>query len=98
MPTLQVAQSRSLENEGATEVVLEEVPVGLDGVQQNVMKEWTSIRMVYLLMSAVLALAALYGSWGAVLFVVSMLQLGVWFKFCPSMWLFERAGHKKTEL
>jgi hypothetical protein len=54
--------------------------------------------MVYLLMSSVLALAALYQSWGAVLFVIAMLQLGVWFKFCPSMWLFERAGHKKSEL
>ena len=62
------------------------------------MGEWTSIRMVYLLMSTVLALAALYQSWGAVLFVIAMLQLGVWFKFCPSMWLFERAGHKKSEL
>ena len=62
------------------------------------MKEWTSIRMVYLLMSAVLALAALYQSWGAVVFVITMLQAGVWFKFCPSMWLFERAGYKKTKI
>lgn len=54
--------------------------------------------MVYALMSAVLALAALYGSWGAVLFVVAMLQVGVWTKFCPSMWWFERAGYKKTDL
>jgi len=54
--------------------------------------------MVYLLMSAVLALAALYQSWGAVLFVVTMLQAGVWFKFCPSLWLFERAGYKKTKI
>lgn len=54
--------------------------------------------MVYLLMSAVLALAALYGSWGAVVFVICMLQLGVWTRFCPSMWLFERQGYKKTEL
>ena len=54
--------------------------------------------MVYLLMSAVLALAALYGSWGAVLFVVAMLQAGVWFKVCPSMWLFEKLGYKKTQL
>jgi hypothetical protein len=62
------------------------------------MKKWTSIRMVYALMSAVLALAALYGSWGAVVFVITMLQLGVWTKFCPSMWFFERAGYKKTNL
>ena len=32
-----------------------------------------------------------YGS-GAVLFVVVMLQAGVWFKVCPSIWLFERLG------
>ena len=62
------------------------------------MKDWTSVRMVYLLMSAVLALAALYGSWGAVVFVICMLQIGVWTRFCPSMWLFERQGYKKTEL
>jgi len=54
--------------------------------------------MVYLLMSAVLALAALYGSWGAVVFVIAMLQGAVWFKFCPSLWLFERAGYKKTKI
>ena len=54
--------------------------------------------MVYLLMSAVLVLAACYGSWAVVLFVVAMLQLGVWTKFCPSMWFFERAGYRKTEL
>ena len=62
------------------------------------MRQWTSIRMVYFLMSSVLALAALYGSWETVLFVIVMLQLGVWTKFCPSMWFFERAGYKKTEL
>ena len=62
------------------------------------MKDWTSVRMVYLLMSAVLLLAALYDSWGAVVFVICMLQLGVWTKFCPSMWLFEKAGYKKTDL
>lgn len=54
--------------------------------------------MVYALMSAVLALAALYGSWAVVVFVITMLQVGVWTKFCPSMWWFERAGYKKTEL
>ena len=54
--------------------------------------------MVYLLMSTVLALAVLYQSWAAVLFVIAMLQVAVWTKFCPSMWLFERAGYKKTEL
>lgn len=54
--------------------------------------------MVYLLMSAVLSLATLYESWAAVLFVICMLQLGVWTRFCPSMWLFERQGYKKTEL
>ena len=54
--------------------------------------------MVYALMSAVLALAALYGSWAAVVFVITMLQLEFGIKFCPSMWFFERAGYKKTEL
>lgn len=54
--------------------------------------------MVYLLKSLVLALAALYQSWAAVLFVIVMLQVAVWTKFCPSLWLFERQGYKKTEI
>ena len=62
------------------------------------MKSWTSIRMVYLLMSLVLATAALVGSWAFVLFVVAMLQLGVWTKFCPSKWVFEKLGFTKSDL
>jgi len=33
-----------------------------------------------------------------VLFVVTMLQIGVWTKFCPSKFLFEKLGLKKSEL
>ena len=62
------------------------------------MKTWTSIRMVYLLMSLVLATAALAGSWAFVLFVVAMLQVGVWTKFCPSKWAFEKLGFTKSDL
>ena len=54
--------------------------------------------MVYLLMSLVLAGAALVGSWGCVLFVVTMLQVGVWTKFCPSKWVFEKLGFTKSNL
>jgi hypothetical protein len=77
---------------------VEEVGLGVHGIQQIPMKKWTSVRMVYCLMSSVLALAAFYQSWGAVLFVIVMLQVGVWTKFCPSMWWFERVGYRKTEL
>ena len=72
--------------------------MGIYGIQQIPMKKWTSLRMVYCLMSSILALAALYQSWAVVLFVVAMLQVGVWTKFCPSMWWFERAGYRNTEL
>jgi hypothetical protein len=85
-------------SEAANQTDLEEIPLGVHGVQQNAMKKWTSIRMVYLLKSLVLALAALYQSWAAVVFVITMLQVAVWTKFCPSLWLFERQGHKKTEI
>ena len=54
--------------------------------------------MVYLLMSLVLATAALAGSWAFVLFVVAMLQVGVWTKFCPSKWAFEKLGFTKSDL
>jgi len=62
------------------------------------MVDWTSVRMVYLLMSAVLLMAWLFGNWDLVGFVIVMLQVGVWTKFCPSKWLFEKLGWRKTEL
>jgi len=62
------------------------------------MVDWTSVRMVYLLMSAVLLMAWLFGNWDLVGFVIVMLQVGVWTKFCPSKWVFEKLGWRKTEL
>jgi hypothetical protein len=62
------------------------------------MKNWTSVRAVYLLMSLVLLSATLLQNWWIVLFVVTMLQIGVWTKFCPSKFLFEKLGLKKSEL
>jgi hypothetical protein len=62
------------------------------------MKNWTSVRAVYLLRSLVLLSATLLQNWWIVLFVVTMLQIGVWTKFCPSKFLFEKLGLKKSEL
>jgi hypothetical protein len=62
------------------------------------MKKWTSVRAVYLLISLVLLSATLLQNWWIVLFVVTMLQIGVWTKFCPSKFLFEKLGLKKSEL
>jgi len=62
------------------------------------MKKWTPVRAVYLLMSLVLLSATLLQNWWIVLFVVTMLQIGVWTKFCPSKFLFEKLGLKKSEL
>ena len=62
------------------------------------MKNWTSVRAVYLLMSLVLLSATLLQNWWIVLFIVTMLQIGVWTKFCPSKFLFEKLGLKKSEL
>ena len=62
------------------------------------MKNWTSVRAVYLLMSLVLLVGLLLDNWWIVAFVVTMLQVGVWTKFCPSKWLFEKLGLKKSEL
>jgi hypothetical protein len=62
------------------------------------MKNWTSVRAVYLLMSLVLLSATLLQNWWIVLFVVTMLQIGVWTKFCPSKFLFEKLGLRKSEL
>jgi len=40
----------------------------------------------------------LFNSWGVVLFVVIMLQVGVWTGFCPSKWFFGKCGFKKADL
>jgi len=62
------------------------------------MKKWTSVRAVYLLMSVVLATGLALDNWYIVGFVIAMLNIGVWTKFCPSKWLFEKLGLKKSEL
>jgi len=62
------------------------------------MKNWTSVRAVYLLMSIVLLAAVLLNLWELVVFVVVMLNVGVWTKFCPSKWLFEKLGFRKSNL
>jgi hypothetical protein len=62
------------------------------------MKNWTSIRAVYLLMSLVLFAGALFQNWWVILFVIVMLNVGVWTKFCPSKWVFEKLGFKKCQL
>jgi len=62
------------------------------------MKKWTSIRAVYLLMSLVLLSGMLVNNWYIVAFVIAMLNVGVWTKFCPSKWVFEKIGFKKTNL
>lgn len=62
------------------------------------MKKITSVRAVYLLMSLVLLSGFLFKNWYVILFVVTMLQIGVWTKFCPSKWLFEKLGFRKSDL
>lgn len=62
------------------------------------MKKWTSVRAVYLLMSVVLATGLILDNWYIVGFVIAMLNVGVWTKFCPSKWSFEKLGLKKSEL
>jgi hypothetical protein len=62
------------------------------------MKNFSSVRAVYLLMSLVLLAGLLLKNWYIILFVAAMLQLGVWTKFCPSKWLFEKLGFRKCDL
>jgi len=62
------------------------------------MKKWTSVRAVYLLMSGVLLTGLILDNWYIIVFVIAMLNVGVWTKFCPSKWLFEKMGLKETEL
>lgn len=62
------------------------------------MKKITSVRAVYFLMSLVLLTGLLLQNWGVIIFVAAMLQVGVWTKFCPSKWVFEKLGFKKSDL
>ncbi len=62
------------------------------------MKKITSVRAVYFLMSLVLLTGLLLENWNVIIFVATMLQIGVWTKFCPSKWVFEKLGFKKSKL
>ncbi len=62
------------------------------------MKNITSVRAVYFLMSLVLLTGFTLDNWSIILFVITMLQVGVWTKFCPSKWIFEKLGFKKSDL
>ena len=61
-------------------------------------KNWTSVRAVYFLMSLVLLVGLLLNNWRVILFVITLLNVGVWTKFCPSKWAFEKLGLKKCQL
>ena len=58
----------------------------------------TDTRMVYLLMSLVLLTGYFIQSWGIVIFVTFMLNVGVWTGFCPSKWFFGKCGFRKTDI
>jgi len=62
------------------------------------MKKITSVRAVYFLMSLVLLTGLILQNWNVIIFVAVMLQVGVWTKFCPSKWVFEKLGFKKSDL
>lgn len=79
------------------EKVLSKIKSSIANVLTNAVS-WTSVRMVYLLMSLVLFTGWVTRNWDIVGFVIVMLQVGVWTKFCPSKWVFEKLGWKKTEL
>jgi hypothetical protein len=58
----------------------------------------TDTRMVYLLMSIVLLMGLILNNWWIVVFVIGMLNVGVWTGFCPSKWFFGKCGFKKSDL
>lgn len=59
---------------------------------------YTSVRAVYVLI-AVLLLVALANDWGGlVAFISFMLLFAATTRKCPSMWLFEKIGFRKTDL
>jgi hypothetical protein len=65
---------------------------------KELFKSITDTRMVYLMMSIVLLTGYFLESWGVVVFVTFMLNVGVWTGFCPSKWFFGKCGFKKSDL
>ena len=65
---------------------------------KTILNSITDTRMVYLLMSIVLLTGYFLESWGVVIFVTFMLNVGVWTGFCPSKWFFSKCGFKKSDL
>ncbi len=63
-----------------------------------VMKKWSSIRAVYLMMSLVLLAGLLLQNWSVIIFIIAMLQVATWTKFCPSKWIFEKLGFRNTDI
>jgi hypothetical protein len=49
-------------------------------------------------MSIVLFIGWATSTWELIGFVIVMLNIGVWTKFCPSKWIFEKLGWKKCDL
>ncbi len=64
----------------------------------KLLKSITDTKMVYLLMSCVLTAGLILQSWGLIIFVTVMLNMGIWTGFCQSKWFFGKCGFKKTEL
>lgn len=73
--------------------------VGITYIKIKMFKiNYTSIRAVYVLI-AVLLIVALINDWGGLVALVSfMLLFAATTGKCPSMWLFEKIGFRKTEL
>ena len=67
-------------------------------IMKTLLNSITDTRMVYLLMSLVLLTGYFTQSWGIVIFVTFMLNVGVWTGFCPSKWFFGKCGFKKSKL
>jgi uncharacterized membrane protein YkgB len=62
------------------------------------MIKYTSIRAVYVLI-AVLLLIGLINDWGGLIaFISFMLLFAATTGKCPSMWVFEKLGFRKTDL
>lgn len=62
------------------------------------MNEITSVRAVYALIALLLIIGVANDWMGLIVFVAFMLIFGAWTRKCPSMWLFEKIGFRKTEL
>ena len=61
-------------------------------------KEWTSLRMMYFIISMYMTLGMFFGFFGGEIWCVMYFAICCFFKVEPMMWLLSKIGFSKTKI